>query len=942
MRWFNLLLLFIISSITHQLFAQIPDFRNILPGETLAQNCITCIYQDRNDYLWFGTKYGLLKYDGYDFKVYKINPADPLSIKGNFIRDLFEDSKGNFWIATDDGGLNFFEPSLDRFTFIETDIKKKPGPEGTYTWAVESDSRGIIWIGHVGAGLSRLDPKSNKVNQYLHDPKNPKSLSDDNVKCIFIDKNDILWIGTEEGGLNRFDPKTETFAHFKKEEGNSNAIQDNNIWDIVEDHKRNLWIATHSNGLFKYDKTSEIFTSYLGQINGVYPNQITNIMCIFQDQQYNMWAGGWHNGVFTWQQEDDKVLNFLLNQINQDLIPITSINSDRSGLIWIGTEYHGLFVKNPFASKFEFLSADNKGSSSLSNNHIHSLCEDENGNLLIGTYGGGINLLNTDSKKMVDWKGNHIFKQQEEINCLATDKKMNTWVGTNKGLFYYPSNGKGVLHFTHDPKDSSSISNNYIYCLTVDSAGKIWAGTIRHGINVIDPATYKITHYKHIEGDTGSLSTNNIRCFAIDHKNNMWVGTLRGGLNKFNEKNSTFTHYKNHPDNINSLSNNSIWDIYIDKIGIMWLGTDGGGLNTFNPETEDFTYFTVNDGLPSDVICGIIGDAKGHIWVSTPNGLSNYHSLGQTFFNYNENDGLQKQEFIPGSVLRSSKGIIYFGGYGGLNYFHPDSLNINPTPPSVHISSIENFQKQITANNNQIKIESENNMLRIGFTAISYIQPEKIQYAYRLKGYDTSWNYVKTSRTAFYDQLPAGSYDFQVKASNNDGIWNEEGTHLQIEVITPFFRSAKFLLLLIILIPGITVSILFIRKKLNKKKIKQDRYKGSTLKQKDAALYNRKLMDLMRTANPYLEYSLNLNKCARMLDVPPHHLSQVINQFHHKNFSDYINEYRIEEAKRLIRETNLKVEAIGFESGFNSPTAFYAAFKKFTQKTPTQYRKSIS
>lgn len=942
MHGFKLYLLITLSLIVSQLFAQLSEFKNILPGETLAQNCITCIYQDSDDYMWFGTKYGLLKYDGYDFIVYKINPEDPNSIKGNFIRDIYEHLNGKIYIATDDGGLNIFDPKTEIFSFIETDLQKVPGPEGTYSWAVEADSKGIIWVGHVGSGLCSLNPETGKVIQYLHDPKNANSLSDNNVKCIWIDENDILWIGTEKGGINRFDPETTIFTHFKKEEENPHSIQDNNIWEIFEDHQNNLWIATHTYGIYQFDKTTYNFTSDKDLITRGNPGEFTNIMCVFEDKNNNLWAGSWHDGLYKWKNGQKGVFNFQLNFQTENPIPITRIYSDRSGLIWIGTEFNGLFIHNPNEEKFRFLNAEINGQPSLSANHVHSLCEDGDGNILIGTFGGGINNLNTTSKQVIDWNSRLLFHNDENVTCLLKDDAGNFWIGTNHGLYLIEYGSGRVKHFEHNPNDNTSISSNYIMCLMQDHLGDVWVGTIRHGINVINPKTSQIKYYQHNENDSGSISSNNIRCFEMDQENTIWVGTLRGGLNKFDRKNITFVNYKNEPGNSNSLSNNSVRNIFIDNNEIMWLATNGGGLNRLDLQKKEFNYFSQKDGLPSDVICGIIGDKNGDLWISTPKGLSNFRSMSNSFFNYDENDGLQKQEFIPGATLQATDGTIYFGGYGGLNYFHPDSLNRNQSVPLVHINTITNFQKELIPTNHKIQIEAENNMLSIRYTAVSYIHPEKNQYAYQLIGYDTNWNYIGKKRIATYNELPSGVYDFHVKASNNDGIWNEEGAHILIEVKTPFLKSWQFIVMLILIIFGLSIGLLIIRKKIQQKKSIQDRYKGSTLKPKDSLTYNDRLERLMSESKPYLEYTLNLNKCAELLELPPHHLSQIINQFHHKNFSDYINGFRIEEAKRLIRETNQKVEAIAFESGFNSPTAFYAAFKKFTKKTPTQYRKSIS
>lgn len=924
------------------LFAQLPEFKNVLPGETLAQNCITCIHQDKSGHMWFGTKYGLLKYDGYTFTVYKTNPSDNYSITGNFIRSIYEGKDGKLWIATDDGGLNLFDPQKEAFIFIETDIQKNPGPAGTFVWAVAGDSKGYIWAGHAGAGLSRLEPSTGKIKQYLHNQQNQNSLSDNNIKSIWIDADDILWIGTEKGGLNRYDPETENFTHYKKEAGNKLSLQGNNIWKVFEDHKQQLWIATHLTGLYKFDKKTENFISYQQTLKRSGSSKHNNIMCVYEDSQKRMWAGGWHDGLYILNDSNDKVLNFQVNDENKEAISVTAIGSDRSGLIWVGTEYKGLFVHNPFEEKFELLNDAGINDFSLPTNHTHALIEGKAGDVIIGTFGANLNQLNIKSKEVRDLAQNSIFSEKVNITALTRDHNNDLWIGTNQGVFYQNSSSGLTAHYKNDPNDPGSLSNNYISCILMDSKKNIWAGTLRHGLNIIDPNTNEIKHFRHNENDPSSLSSDNIRCLEMISDSSLWIGTLRGGLNKFDYSSSGFIYYKHNAENPNSISNNSVWDIYEDKCGLLWLGTNGGGLNSFDPVKSNFNYYTKNEGLASDVICAITSDNNGNLWMSTPKGVSKFNVFNNTFFNYDENDGLQNQEFIPGAVLNTTDGFIYFGGYGGLNYFHPDSLNVKQTNAPVHISSIKNFQEEIQIHNNKVTIEADNNMLSIGFTAINFINPEKSQYACQLSGFDSVWVYMGTRRQIKYNMLPSGIYEFKVKAATNNDIWNEADTSLLIEVKKPYSKSSLFYISLLLFVFLISSLSYFYLKKVKKDKSKQNRYKGSTLKEDIAKQQKLKLDELMINSKPFLEFSLNLNSCAQILEMSPHHLSQIINQFYNKSFSEYINEFRIEEAKKLIRDTDLKIEAIAFESGFNSPTAFYTAFKKFTNQTPTQFRKGNS
>jgi serine phosphatase RsbU (regulator of sigma subunit) len=272
-------------------------------------------------------------------------------------------------------------------------------------------------------------------------------------------------------------------------------------------------------------------------------------------------------------------------------------------------------------------------------------------------------------------------------------------------------------------------------------------------------------------------------------------------LNRFDRETETFHAYRANPDDPNTLSNDYIFSIYEDKKGLMWVGTWGGGLNRFDRKNGSFKYYTMKDGLPNDAIYAVLEDKKGYLWLSTNNGISKFNPRTEVFKNYNIRDGLQSNEFNGGSFFHSKTGEMFFGGINGINAYYPEQIKDNPHIPPVVITSFRKFNEVVNFEKpvwevNKINLSYRDYIFSFEFAGLDFTAPEKNRYAYKMEGLDDEWIYTSAQkRYAEYTTLSPGHYIFRVKASNNDGIWNKEGTSVRIVITPPFWQSWWFVLL---------------------------------------------------------------------------------------------------------------------------------------------------
>ena len=734
-------------------------FNHLTIEDGLSQSSVTCIFQDKKGFMWFGTQDGLNRYDGYNIKIFKNNPGDSTSLNDNFIFSIYEDQSGTLYIETQSGTFHKYNPRLESFQVVIKDSLNLDQAKVSSVGALLQESSGIRWTGGLskGTGLERLDTKTGQSTIFNHDPSDPLSLSDDKVYSVYRDRSGNLWVGTFSG-LDKLDEQTGKFFHYRNNPNDLNSLADNWVWPIYEDSRGYLLIGTVRNGLSMFDPNSNTFYNYKND-----PNDPTSLN---------------DNFVF-------------------------SIYEDHSGVIWLGTNLAGVNYFHPSTQSFENYQHDPANKNSLSDDVVLSMLVDKKGIYWIGTRNGGLNKLDFHKKKFTYYNHNPSNVNSiisNSVQSLLEDISGNIWIGTYSSGLDMLNPITGIFtHYINNPSDSSSLSDNRIYCLVEDKSGNIWIGTYGGGLNKFNRATGKFLRYQFKEDDTTSISSNATWSLAFDDVGNLWVGTFGGGVNVLNVDNQTFAYFKNRPNDSTSLADDNIIRVSKDRKGNMWFGTTKG-LSRYSNENKIFINYDEKDGLANNFVYGIEEDDKGNLWLSTNNGLSKFNPENETFKNYYYEDGLQGNEFNQNAYARDpATGRLLFGGPNGFNIFHPDSLKDNLYSPPIILTRYLRFNtddeegkpiiEKGISERDSILLTYKDNIVTLEFAALNYYNSNENQYRYKLEGFNKNWIQLGNEHTVTFTNLSPGDYTLRVIGSNNDGVWNEEGTSLFIEVTPPWWRT---------------------------------------------------------------------------------------------------------------------------------------------------------
>lgn len=809
-------------------------FDHLSLEQGVSHNLVFSIHQDRHGLIWFGTMYGLVKYDGRQYTVYRHDPRDEHSISFNDVIAIYEDRQGKLWIGTWGGGLNKFDPDSGKFTRYLHDSNDSTGLSHNIVWEICEDRYGEIWIG-TEAGLDKLVAVTLPVEKhagtvfftkekfihYSFDSLRPNNSRKPAVRAIHEDRAGRLWVGTFGGGLQLFDREHQQFIHFKHDRTNRTSLSHNFINSIYEDNAGSLWIGTAGGGLNKLvylnetDKqglhlTAENVQFIHYQHDPKYPYSLSDnsVGPILEDRQGLLWVGTFAGGLnrfdrmkgrFTHYTHDSSV-PYSLSSNN-----VVTLCEDRSGILWIGSYHGGVDKLDPHQYKFEHFKNTPANPNSLSHNAVRAIYQDRAGTLWIGTYGGGLNKMITsterdnDSLRFFHYRADRrkaYGLRSDYITAITEDRTGTLWVGTTGGGLHALDPTR--RHFTshqNAPQIPHSLSSNAVTAIYEDHTGTLWVGTGGGGLNRFDRERKRFKSYQNDAANLHSLSNNSIHTIYEDRSGALWIGTYRG-LNKFDRGTETFMSYQHRLDDQRSLSNDYIYAIYEDEAGTLWVGTSDG-LNKLDRTQGEFKSYCEQDGLPNNVICGILADDHGALWISTLKGLAKFDPSTETFRCYDVSDGLQSNMFTIGAFFKNRDGKMFFGGINGFNRFHPDRIKENAFAPPIVLTALKVFDKSISLASGQqnphaIELHHTDNFITFEFAALSYSHPDRNQFAYKLEGLDRDWIYCGTQNTASYTDLPPGRYIFHMKGANHDGVWNEAGASLSIFIAPPFWRTWWF------------------------------------------------------------------------------------------------------------------------------------------------------
>jgi ligand-binding sensor domain-containing protein/serine phosphatase RsbU (regulator of sigma subunit) len=849
------------------------NFERIGREQGLSESAVTAILQDKRGFLWVGTQNGLNRYDGYTFTVFRQNPNDTASLANNNIKALLEDRSGALWVGTSNG-LHRYDRFTGRFVRYQANPENKNSLAHNDVSSIAEDHTGTLWVG-TKRGLSRFDPRTGTFKLYkAHKKRKPGFLSDNDIATVFADvrktsagePSTTIWIGTRTGGLNMLNPQTDEVTVFQSSEDEMNdgthsarfalsansssmhlpsSLSDDAVSGIAKAPDGTLWIATRSGGVNSLKFSGEPrspatakFRAYTAA-SGLSDNFVRSV---FVDHAGQVWIGT-RNGVQMFNTCTEEFALFKNSPNNMHSLSdndVSTVFEDRAGLLWVGTSGGGLnkFVpRSAYFSNVRFSAAKDNGEKS--NSIVSAIHLNNDRTLWVGTSGGaamfpkGFPVASTPKslEPLVSLSKDEGNTLSDDLVTAILPDRFNAdlvWIGTESGLNLYSRSKRKTRVLRHDDADATSLSDDYINCLLQDRTGAIWVGTGGGGLSRLDPRTLDaqtpmFTTFRNDPMDSSSLADNFVFALIEDNNGTIWAGT-GGGLSRFEAASGRFTHFRHDDRNPKSLSENSILSLCQDHLGNLWVGTYGGGLNQLaasatkasDPRQAAFTRYAEANGLPNDVVYGIIEDGKGRLWVSTGRGLARFtFQAGQTGAKsllrvYDASDGLLANEFRKGAAHRGVDGTLYFGVGYGLVMFHPDSLRDSRHLPLVAITAFRKYNETVLLDSSitektVLMLDHTDNTFSFEFAALDFANPSKNQYAYRMMGFDDRWIPLGNERVARYTNLDPGEYVFQVKASNSDGVWNEAGTMLRVVVRPPWWATLWFRAIAVLTVAGAVV-----------------------------------------------------------------------------------------------------------------------------------------
>ncbi|MBX7222920.1 MAG: protein kinase [Blastocatellia bacterium] len=761
----------------------------------LSQAGAGAILQDRTGFLWIGTQDGLNRYDGYTFKVFRNQPGDATSLAANDVRALCEDQTGALWVGTLDGGLSRYDHKTESFQTFRVDPAAPTGLSSNNIRALWVDTSGLVWIGTSGGGLSAYDTKASRFVNLSSWPQNPNNQTGQSILSIFQDGEGTLWFGTQEKGLCRFDLRRNLVTRYwTKAENPVQRLPGDDVQAITSDGKGNLWIGT-TQGLVRLNLPGQTITVYQAQPNTPRTLAGNDVRTVCVDRQGILWVGS-ANGIDRYDPADGGF--DLVNSSSPLPGSLTSndlrtIVEDRQGILWVGTGGGGVYAYAPQAGRFRTYRNVPNDAASLGSNIVWSFTEAPNGEIWVGT-DDGLCRLDPLTGRFRTYRNNPANPNSLSHNtvlALAVDQSGAVWAGTRSGgICRFEPGRDNFTVFRHDPQKPDSIPSDIVRGLTCGRDGTLWISTRGGGLGAFDPKTGTCVTYRHDPNRADSLASDEMRLVYEDQTGLVWVGTYGSGLCVLDRTQNRFTTWKSDPKNPNSLGNDTIWAMCEDKSGALWVGTNGGGLSRFDRSTQSFQTFRTGDGLPNDLILGILEDGLGRLWISTNRGISRFDPQKREFRNFDASDGLQSNEFCSGACAKTKTGEMYFGGINGFNVFQPEAVTDSTYLPPVVLTGFKRFNQpvklaQSITDIQEVTVDYRDHFITFEFAALGFVNPEKNQYKFKLEGFDQDWIPAGTLRTATYTNLDGGSYVFHVKASNADGVWNEQGASLRVIVIPP-------------------------------------------------------------------------------------------------------------------------------------------------------------
>jgi len=823
--------------------AETYNFARLDNTHGLSNNQVECIFKDSRGYIWFGTNFGLNRYDGNNVKVYKSIKNDTTSLLNNAVPDIQEDVTGNLWIR---GSVSYTVYNILTEKFIRT-LTPVLTPLGIHfaPSLVEIDKLKNFYFYHTNDGIYKYDV-SKKTLLHFKQSLEANTLSQGVINSIKVDDG-LVWVLFQSGLLERFNERTNTVDFrnryiMEKAKGSSilkNMYLDSNgcpwVYPGIGDKGVLYYDLSKSKWIFFGNDTKEFQGSSDRFIGSDFVRDIA------QDQKDRIWIATDHGGVNIYDKKTGEITVLRNDPMNPNSLSQNSAISlyfDNSGIMWVGTYKNGVSYYHPGMFKFDKSPLFFYHNPELENKDCNKLYEDRKGNLWIGTNGSGVlkwDIANRKFRLFRNQKNNPSSISSDIVISMLEDRKGTMWFGTFLGGLNQMVGDK-FIRYQPDVNNPNSLSNKSIYGLVEDKQQNLWIGTLGGGVDKLD--VMRKNFRRHDIGNSPGLSSNFIlSMYAKDSTLIYLCSSL--GIDLLNTATNTISPVFKNTSQRDKLSDLIIYNSLIDRRNQLWIATDNG-INVYNPERNAISYINKSSGLPSDQVVSLVEDNSGNIWAGTRNGLaciycnlsSKTHKYVYTVVSFDENDGLLSSIFNQNAAFKNKQGRIFIGCTKGYTVFDPKTIHFNTTVPKPRFTELligndeiqpgEKHKNRVVldksfTHKNKLVLNYDEKNFTINFSALSYIHPEKNRYRYKLKGFDEDWTETRYGiGSASYSNLNQGTYQFIVYASNNDNVWSTEPLIMEIVVKPPFWFTWWATIIYILL--GITLLWYIVNFNLRKQK----------------------------------------------------------------------------------------------------------------------------
>jgi signal transduction histidine kinase/ligand-binding sensor domain-containing protein len=784
-------------------------FSRLSTAQGLSQTQANEIVQDDQGFMWFGTQYGLDRYDGYEFKVFTQDPARASSLSCVYIHSLFKDRSGSLWVGCDQF-LDRFDSLHETFTHYRIDA----GEVANYVSQISQDRTGMLWLA-TGSGLFRLNPDTGQIIHYVHDLANPSSLGSNEVRCTLEDRTGRFWVADGEN-LEEFDRESgRVLSRVRVSDGLR-------LISLYEDHLGIFWITYITNksgsGLAVLDRSTNSLIPYSIYDRKSGKELPAGFMAATEDNSQTLWFASFGAGLLRLDREHGVFIRYWNHPENLESIAddrVMSLSGDREGNVWVG-----LFSSEPNFFRTErapFMPLVTRKNPRSHGEKIVNAVYEDHGHVLWVATPGALNRINRGSGEFNSYQppGQGL---SSDVIAITEDRGGGLWIGSyGAGLSRFDRRTGRFKTYLHQPDNPSSLSNNIVSRMLIDHAGTMWVGTY-NGLDRFDPGNESFVVYKQYPKSDDEVYAN----FTEDKSGFIWMGGW-GGLSRFNPQNGQFTVYAHKVGDSASLSDNTVTSTYVDHSGTVWVSTENG-LNKLNRESGTFTHYYQKDGLPSNAVSCILEDQFGMLWMSTNRGLSRFDPVANRFTNYSTVDGLPGNDFTGwDACFKSASGEMFFGGFSGSVAFFPEKVISTSYPLPLVLTdfqlagrSVEVGAKSPLGNSisytKDVTLTHDQNIFSLSFAALTYFNPAANRYRYKLDKLDRDWVEVGSDRrVASYTTLPAGKYTFHVQSATRQGVWNEPGLALGITILPPWWGTFWFRSLCIVATLSILWTLYLIR-----------------------------------------------------------------------------------------------------------------------------------